>query len=103
MNEPNLVTVQIAGSEYKLRAQATPEYTRECAEYVDRMIKEIRQQGGSLEVERVAILAALALTDQLFQARLEAEKKRTETVDVATTLVAEIERRLQQSGLAASS
>ncbi len=103
-NEPTVVAVQIAGEEYKLRAQATPEYTRECAEYLDRMIKEIRQQApSSMETERVAILAGLALVDQLLQARREAAEVRSAALESATRLTAEIEKHLRQSDLAAAS
>jgi cell division protein ZapA (FtsZ GTPase activity inhibitor) len=103
-NEPTVVTVQIAGEEYKLRAQATPEYTRECAEYLDRMIREIRQQApASMEVERLAILAGLALTDQLLQARREADEIRSATLETTTRLTSEIEKHLHQSDLASTS
>jgi cell division protein ZapA (FtsZ GTPase activity inhibitor) len=101
--QTTVVTVRIAGDEYKLRAQATPEYTRECAEYLDRTIQEIRQQSGAMETERVAILAGLALTDQLFQARREANQVRSETVETASRLMTEIEARLHQSDLASTS
>jgi cell division protein ZapA (FtsZ GTPase activity inhibitor) len=101
-SEHTVVTVQIAGEEYKLRAQATPEYTRECAEYLDRMIREIRGQ-SSMEVERAAILAGLALTDQFFQAKRDAEHVRSEVVESAARLTAEIEKQLRQSDLAAPS
>ena len=99
-----LVTVQIAGEEYKLRAQATPEYTRECAEYLDRMIREIRQQApASMEGERVAILAGLALTDQLLQARREADEIRSAALETTARLTSEIERHIGQSDLASTS
>jgi cell division protein ZapA (FtsZ GTPase activity inhibitor) len=102
-SEHTVVTVQIAGEEYKLRAQATPEYTRECAEYLDRMIRDIRQQAGSMEVERAAILAGLALTDQFFQAKRDAEHVRSDVFESAARLTAEIEKQLRQSDLAAPS
>lgn len=102
--EATVVKVLIAGEEYSLRAHATPEYTRQCAEYLDSVIRDIRQQAGaSLERDRLAILAGLAIADQLFQARSTADRLKTGTVDSLARLAAEIESRLPNSDLAASS
>ncbi len=103
MGEATVIKVLIAGEEYTLRAHATPEYTRKCAEHLDRVIRDIRQQAGALEMERVAILAGLALTDQLLQARAAAEKLQVGTFDSLTSLTAEILARLADSDLAAAS
>ena len=101
--EPNVVTVLIAGEAYTLRAQATADYTRKCAQYLDSLIRDIRQQAGAIERERVAILAGLALVDQLFQARESAEVLRSGTLDTLTGLAAEIQARLADSDLASTS
>ena len=98
-----LVTVNIAGESYTLRAHATPEYTKKCAAYLDEMIQQIRQQAGKLDPQRIAILAGLALADQLMQARNEGSALREETLKTASQLNAEIEARLARSDLAAPS
>ena len=74
------VTVRIAGEEHSLRSNAEPAYTKECAQYVDQRIQEIKRQVGLLEGHKAAILAALSITDELFQARqgLDAQKRSTE-------------------------
>ena len=61
------VTVRIAGEEHTIRSSAKPEYTTRCAEYVDRRIHDIKKQIGLVEGHKVAILAALSITDELFQ------------------------------------
>ena len=72
--ERNLVTVTIAGEEYTLRSEATPEYTRECARYVDATIADIQRQSRSLmEPHKAAILAALSIVDQYFKAARDLE------------------------------
>ena len=63
------VTVSIAGEEHTIRSSAKPEYTTRCAEYVDRRIHDIKQQIGLVEGHKVAILAALSITDELFQSQ----------------------------------
>lgn len=63
------VTVRIAGEEHTIRSSAEPDYTTRCAEYVDRRIHEIKSQIGLVEGHKLAILAALSITDELFQAQ----------------------------------
>jgi cell division protein ZapA (FtsZ GTPase activity inhibitor) len=101
--EPTVVIVTIAGEEYTLRADATPEYTRQCADYLDHMIREIRAHAGALEAHRAAILAGLALADQLFQARASADAEHTGVSTTLAQLRIEIEARLAAPDLAATS
>jgi cell division protein ZapA (FtsZ GTPase activity inhibitor) len=101
--EPAVVIVNIAGEEYTLRAQASPEYTRQCADYLDTIIRDIRKQAGGLQGERLAILAGLALADQLFQARAAGAATQTDILESIAQLRAEIEARLGPPDLAASS
>ncbi|HUF50730.1 MAG TPA: cell division protein ZapA [Longimicrobiales bacterium] len=95
-----VVTVQIAGEEYKIRAQASPEYTQECAAYVDRTLSEIMRQGSLVQAHKGAILAALALADELFQARAELDALRREVTRRTESLVAQIDERLDPADLA---
>lgn len=72
------VTVRIAGEEHVIRANAEPDYTKDCARFVDERISEIRRQAGLIEGHKAAILAALSITDEFFQARLEMDRVRGE-------------------------
>ncbi|MGH7507397.1 MAG: cell division protein ZapA [Longimicrobiales bacterium] len=102
-NPTTVVTVDIAGEEYAIRSHASPEYTRECAAYVDRTIAEILQGGSLIQAHKAGILAALAVTDQLFQARMEADALRAEVARVAGKLASDIDARLIPEDLASSS
>ncbi len=94
------VTVVIGGEEYKLRSDATPEYTRDCAAFVDRTLTELLQGSNLIEGHKAAILAALSITDQLFQARGELEMLRSEIARLSAKLTAEIQGGLGQEDLA---
>lgn len=103
MNKPperTVVTVQIAGEEYNIRALASPEYTKDCAAYVDRTLSEIMRQGSLLQAHKGAILAALALADELFQTREQMESLRAEVTARAEGLAATIEARMTSPDLA---
>jgi cell division protein ZapA len=101
MNQPShIVTVEIGGEEYKIRAQASPEYTQECAAYVDRKLGEIMKGASLVHAHKGAILAALALADELFQTRAELEALRTEVSKRSDALVTRIEDGLASRDLA---
>jgi cell division protein ZapA len=65
----NAVRVLIGGEEFTVRSELPPEYTREVAAYLDAALKRVRDSMPMVETHKAAILAALAITDELFQAR----------------------------------
>ena len=65
----NAVRVLIGGEEYTVRSELPPEYTREVASYLDAALKRVRDSLPMVESHKAAILAALSITDELFQAR----------------------------------
>jgi cell division protein ZapA len=65
----NAVKVTIADEEYTVRSELDPEYTREVAAHVDAAIRRVLSSGPIVESHKAAILAALAITDELFQSR----------------------------------
>lgn len=99
----NVVTLHIAGEEYAIRTDATEEYTRACAEHVDRTIRDILDGASMLQVHKAAVLAALAITDQLYQANRETDSLREGVRSRAARLSDDIARRLDGHGLATPS
>lgn len=79
--EKRSVTVRIAGEEHTIRSATEPAYTRRCAKHVDERIHEIRRQAGLIEGHKAAILAAMSLADECFQAQAELERLRSEVVE----------------------
>ena len=65
----NAVRVLIGGEEFTVRSELPPEYTREVAAYLDAALKRVRDSMPLVETHKAAVLAALAITDELFQAR----------------------------------
>ena len=101
--EKNVVTVVIAGDEYHIRAEATPEYTRECARYLDATITEITRSSRTvMDPHRAAILAALSLADQLFQTRRELEAVNADSAATVSRMSEKIAGKLASLGLAAA-
>jgi cell division protein ZapA len=82
----NVVKVKIGGEEYTLKSDRQPEYTRSVAEYVDKALQEVLSAGTMVETHKAAILAALAITDELFQERKAAGEVAERVADMATDL-----------------
>jgi len=85
------VTVRIGGEDHMIRANVEPEYTLRCAKWVDDRITEIRSQLGLIESHKAAILAALSITDEFFQAQIEAEGLREGGANRADALARKLE------------
>lgn len=69
MSSKRSVRVTILGEEYPIRTERSAEFTRSVAEYVDRTIRSVMESGGVIETHKTAILAAMKITDELFQER----------------------------------
>jgi cell division protein ZapA (FtsZ GTPase activity inhibitor) len=63
------VRVAVGGEEFSLRTELPAEYAREIAAYLDESLRKIRTVMPTLELHKAAILAGLAVTDELFRAR----------------------------------
>ena len=61
--------VTIFGQSYALRSDQDPEYVRKLADYVDRKMREVAERTHTAETLKIAILATLNITDELFRRR----------------------------------
>jgi len=91
MSEMKSVTVRILGEEHTIRARAEPSWTRRCAKLVDERIQELRSRAGRIETHRLAILAALSITDELLQTRDSLAELEGDVASRAEDILARIE------------
>ena len=70
MTQKPAVRVTIGGEEFTVRSEHSPEYTMEVAAYVDEALARVREMVPMADSHKAAMLAALSITDELFQARL---------------------------------
>jgi len=78
METTKATTVEILGREYRIRGAEDEAYVREVARYVDAKLREVSQGSTLPPSDRVAILAAMNIADELFQLR------RTATDEMST-------------------
>ena len=65
-----IVKERIFGQEYQIRASSNEDYIKEVASYVDKKMHEVqRSVPSSMNASKIAILAAMNISDELFGAR----------------------------------
>ncbi len=92
-NAEQSTRVNIFGEELGIRSEASPEYTQKVAEYVDKAMKQVAKATSITDIHRIAILAAMSITDEYFQARDRVGK----TNEMWESRVTEIVRALRES------
>ena len=65
----NSVRVTILNEDYNIRSDTSTEHTRAVAQYVDRAIRQVMSSGMVVDTNKAAILAALQIAGELFEAR----------------------------------
>jgi cell division protein ZapA len=61
------VSIEIAGQVLSIRSDEGPEYVQELAEYVDAHLRELGGGRRSYSLQRVALLVAMQIADELFR------------------------------------
>ena len=91
-DESNQVSISIFGQEYSVKAPADPEYIKKIGEYLDGKMREV--QAGFTTTQsstRIAILAAMNITDELFNSRKSSGTEDSEVEEKISTLIELIE------------
>ena len=83
--------VEIFGALYHVRGEKDPEYLRDLADEVDQKMREIAQQVSTVDTGKIAILAALNITDELFQRRKQQEGVPVEIREKVADLAGQLE------------
>jgi len=91
------VKVRVGGEELQLRTELPPAYAQAVAEHFDEALRRIRAASPSLEAYKAAILAGLAVTDELFRSR----RADTDVAERISALIDEIARVLPPAKRAA--
>ena len=69
MTKPNRVEFNLLGQHYGIKSDAAPEYVKQLVAHVEKIIKQIQSGGAPQDPQKVAVLAALYIADELFQSR----------------------------------
>ncbi len=64
----SVTQVEIFGQTYSVRAEGDSSYIHDLARLVDSRMKEVAERTATVDTTKIAILAALNITDDLYQA-----------------------------------
>jgi len=70
----SVTQVEIFGQTYNVRAEGDSAYIHDLARLVDSRMKEVAERTATVDTTKIAILAALNISDDLYQT----EKRRTD-------------------------
>lgn len=86
--ESNQVSISIFGQEYSVKAPADPEYIKRIGEYLDGKMREVQSGFSTTQSStRIAILAAMNITDELFNSRQSGDSEETEVEQKISSLI----------------
>lgn len=93
-NRKKSVRVNILGQDYLIRGDADEDYIQAVAGYLDQKMRTVAEGMSARSHAKVAVLAALNITDELFKERAESEKRISEIEEKLLSLSRNIEKSL---------
>mgnify|MGYP001198885808 CR=1 FL=1 len=94
---PKVLKVNILGQDYVIRSSAGQKYLNEVAAYVNEKMEEVKASGiDDSQQLRIAVLASLNITDELFSFKKE-KQKFVDKVEAKTRAITEfIDNRIDE-------
>lgn len=90
------IVVEIFGKSFRLRSAADQKYVKKIAKYVDKCLREVSEETNPCADTEVAILAALNITDELFESRSETSDSAIDMQNRARSLLMRLEEKLPE-------
>jgi cell division protein ZapA len=90
--------VEIFDQSYHLRGEVDEPCLQELARYVDEKLRTVAASTRTLDTQRVAVLAALNIADELFALRRRTETLETQLRQRAERALAAIDLALKEAG-----
>ncbi len=89
------VRVSIAGFDFSVRTDAKPKYVRELAAHVESQMEEAQAGGKSMSTQNLVMMAAMSITDELFQLRADQLKLKREVRERSMRILDTLKREAQ--------
>jgi cell division protein ZapA len=83
--------VEIFGQTYNVRAEGDSSYIHDLARFVDSRMKEVAERTATVDTTKIAILAALNISDDLHQKERQRSDNPTDAVARAERLIRKLD------------
>jgi len=91
------VKVQIFGQTYSIQGDLDARYVQDLAKYVDEKMQAIADATATVDTQKIAVLAALAIADELHSAQRERTDREELLREQAERCLTLVERALKQT------
>ena len=89
--------VQIFGQSYSIAGDLDQAYVKELAAYVDDKMQAIANSTSTIDTQKAAVLAALAIADELYSTRRERSSREELLKEQAERCLTLVERAIQKT------
>lgn len=89
--------VQIFGQVYSIQGDLDASYVQRLAKYVDEKMHVIAEAGATVDTQKVAVLAALSIADELHSSQREIGEREEMLKEQAERCLTLVERALRQT------
>ena len=86
-----MTQVEIFGQTYSVRAEGDSSYIHDLARFVDSRMKEVAEKTATVDTTKIAILAALNISDDLHQKERQRKDNPTDAVARAERLIRKLD------------
>ena len=86
-----MTQVEIFGQTYNVRAEGDSAYIHDLARFVDSRMKEVAEKTATVDTTKIAILAALNISDDLHQQERQRRDNPTDAVARAERLIRKLD------------
>jgi cell division protein ZapA len=87
----SVTQVEIFGQTYNVRAEGDSSYVHDLARFVDSRMKEVAERTATIDTTKIAILAALNISDDLHQKERQRKDNPTDAVARAERLIRKLD------------
>ena len=87
----SLTQVEIFGQTYNVRAEGDSSYIYDLARFVDSRMREVADRTATIDPTKIAILAALNISDDLFQVQKQRKDNPSDAVARAERLIRKLD------------
>ena len=87
----SVTQVEIFGQTYSVRAEGESSYIHDLARFVDSRMKEVAEQTATVDTTKIAILAALNISDDLHRVEKNRMDNPTDAVGRAERLIRKLD------------
>ncbi|HYK43238.1 MAG TPA: cell division protein ZapA [Thermoanaerobaculia bacterium] len=90
----SVTQVEIFGQTYNVRAEGDSTYIHDLARFVDSRMKEVAERTATVDTTKIAILAALNISDDLYQREKTKKDNPSDAVARAERLIQKLDAAL---------